>query len=1140
MNAAEMLSRIWPERLRHQLAWLFALLFAASIGVFASYMADEQAEFTEALVVRSAQGTAAQVAATLPLDTLGTQAVELATLLDRAGPAADLRGLALVADDGRILAEARRGRDGPAATVNDPGTAAAPARAHAAYGAGTVVAWVPVGLPPRTGWLRAQFDGSAVETARAHIRRDSFVVGTLMVAAATLLILAFLRRPLADLRRATDFATRLETSAGDFLRLESPTREMRELADALNWASIRLYDQYNALSDSEKRKGAIFEAAQDCIVTVDAGGIITEFNPAAEATFGYGRDEVLGRPMNELLIPPAARGRHPDLVGATAGGGDGMIMGQRREVTAVRRDGSEFPVEITVTRVELGGQILFTAFLRDISDRRRAQAEMEDQLHFVRQLLDSVPLPLYVKGRDGRYLMVNRAWEQALGRGRDECIGRTVEDVFPPDYAAQHREKDAELWASGGSQTYETRALQEDGDYRDMLVSKAVFTRADGSIGGLIGAAVDVTLHKQAEEKMRAAKNAAEAANRAKSEFLANMSHEIRTPMNAIIGMTDLVLDTRLDEEQREYLTLVKNAADGLLAVINEILDFSKIEAGRMDLEEVPFGLRDTLVTAARTLVGKAEEKGLEIICRVDSGVPELLVGDPQRLRQVVLNLVSNAVKFTDRGEIVIDAVPVGPAGGKLELAFSVRDTGVGIPADKQALIFDAFSQADASTTRQYGGTGLGLAICRRLVDGMGGRIWVESEPGAGSCFRFTGRFGRVDSGSLGAQEPLAGLRVLVAEDNATARGEIVRLLGGWGCRTEEADGGAAALGLLARGGIDAMVLDARMPAMDGFAVAEAAGAAGEDAPAVVMMVGLGSKRDLSECRRLGLDATVSKPVSGPDLLSALLLALGRRTEQPLEEEKSMASLPVRKSLAILLAEDNPVNQTLALRLLEKMGHTVQVANNGEEAAALAQRARFDAILMDVQMPVLGGFEATARIRAAEAPQGRHTPIIAMTAHALEGDRERCLAAGMDGYVSKPIRTEALTAALAEATAGAGAAAPAPRGHYDATQAIENLGGDRELFVQIAEIYLADYRDQLDALRNQVAAGDLAQVHRTAHAIKGSVGNFVAEDAVAAAKAVEDAAKLGRQEGLPEMVEALCADVEAVAEGLRREVAASA
>ena len=1139
MRIAAALNSIWPERLRHQLALLFALLFAASVGVFAAYMADEQAYFTEDLVVRSGRAATAHIAATLPLDALGTRAGELATLLDRAGPDSDLRGLALVGDDGRIAAAARRQGGGPAVAVADAGTLVPPAEASAAYAAGTVVAWLPVGLPPRTGWLRAEFDGAAVAHARAHIRRDSLAVGALMVVAATLLILAFLRRPLADLRRATDFAMQLESSAGDFLRIGSPTREMRELADALNWASIRLYDQYNALSDSEKRKGAIFEAAQDCIVTVDAGGIITEFNPAAEATFGYSRDEVLGRPMNDLLIPAAVRDRHPGLVTHTAETGDRAIMGRRREVAAVRRDGSEFPAEITVTRIELGGQIVFTAFLRDIGDRRRAQAEMEDQLHFVRQLLDSVPVPLYVKSRDGRYLMVNRAWEQALGMGRDLCIGRTVEEVFPADYADQHREKDAELWAAGGSQTYESRARQAAGEYRDLLVSKAVFTRADGSIGGLIGAAVDMTLHKEAEENLRKAKNAAEAANRAKSEFLANMSHEIRTPMNAIIGMTDLVLDTQLDDEQREYLTLVKNAADGLLAVINEILDFSKIEAGRMDLEQVPFGLRDTLVTAARTLVGKAEEKGLEIVCRVDPQVPELLVGDPQRLRQVVLNLVSNAVKFTEHGEIVIDAAPIGPKGGQVEIAFSVRDTGIGIPADKQALIFDAFSQADASTTRQYGGTGLGLAICRRLVDGMGGRVWVESEPGAGSCFHFTGCFGRVESGSLAAQEPLAGLRVLVAEDNDTAREAVARLLRAWGCETVEARDGQKALAAIGRGGLDAMVVDGRMPSEDGFAVVERALAAHrDDLPAIVMMVGLGSKRDLAECRRLGLDSTVSKPVSGPDLLSALLFALGRQAEQPTEEERSMVEHPAHKSLTILLAEDNPVNQTLALRLLEKMGHKVQVVGNGEEAAAMAQRGHFDVILMDVQMPVLGGFEATARIRAGESSAGRHTPIIAMTAHALEGDRERCLAAGMDGYVSKPIRIEALMAALAEAVAGRPVAAQAC--HFDAGQAIENLGGDRELFLQIAEIFLADYGEQLDALRSQMAAGDLPLVHRTAHAIKGSVGNFVADDAMAVAKSVEDAAKAGRAEGLAEMVDELCAKVESVAEGLRKEVAAGA
>ncbi|MBL8490973.1 MAG: PAS domain S-box protein, partial [Rhodocyclaceae bacterium] len=411
-----MLQRLWPDRLRHQLALLFALLFAASIAVYAAYMADEQAEFIEDLLRNHARASSAQLAASLPLDTLGTRPTELATLLARAGPSTDLRGLALVREDGRVVAATRLDERRQAIVVQSVGPVRPPAEAQVELEGQVITAWVPVGLPPDSGWLRAEFDGTAAASARGHIRRDTLVVGTIMVVAATLLVLAFLRRPLAALRRATDFATTLDSQAGDFLRADSPTLEIRELADALNWASIRLFDQHNALTDSERRKSAIFDAAQDCIVTVDASGIVTEFNPAAETTFGYGRDEVMGRPMQELLVPVALRPVHEQGFEHVLRTGDVNLFGRRREVTALRKDGSEFPAEITVTRFEVGGNLAFTAFVQDISERRRAQAALEEQLHFVRQLLDSVPLPLYVKDREGYYLMVNKAWEQALGK----------------------------------------------------------------------------------------------------------------------------------------------------------------------------------------------------------------------------------------------------------------------------------------------------------------------------------------------------------------------------------------------------------------------------------------------------------------------------------------------------------------------------------------------------------------------------------------------------------------------------------------------------------------------------------------------------------------------------------------------------
>ena len=788
----------------------------------------------------------------------------------------------------------------------------------------------------------------------------------------------------------------------------------------------------------------------------------------------------------------------------------GTLLEDIEEMTGI--DGKRRHIQVLKAPVrDSSGQIVgVQGMFWDITDRTLTENRLKDAHAFLDSIVENVPIMLFVKDAEElRFVRFNRASEQLVGLDRDHVLGKCDFDLFPYDVAESFTKKDRAVLTEGVMVEIPEEILESQNHGRRILHTKKIpVLDPTGQPRFLLGISEDITEKKRTEVALKEAKEAAESASRAKSDFLANMSHEIRTPMNAVLGMTELLLDTSLDSTQREYVKMVHESGEALLSLINDILDFSKIEAGKFNLDQTEFNFHEVLGDTMKTLAIRAAHKDLELALHVSPKVPAILVGDPGRLRQVVMNLVGNAVKFTERGEIVLDVSCRTVVADGVEILVEVRDTGIGIPPEKIEKIFHAFEQVDTSTTRRYGGTGLGLTITARLVNLMGGTIWVESSLGQGSSFFFTARMGvaSVEAWNQNGQiiSQLKGTRVLIVDDNATNRLILSEILENHHLQPEAVSSAAEAIEALRRSRDEGqpfalMLTDVNMPDVDGFMLVEQIRSDSELCGLPVIALTSGDRLgDRQRCDRLKIAAHLRKPIKQSELMQSLVMGLGvdrPEPEQPVRRDAIPVAIP---SLRILLAEDSYPNQVLATGLLRKRGHIVTVANHGQEAIDALKSEPFDLVLMDVQMPVLDGLEATRAIRRIEAREGLHRqcrspiPIVAMTAHAMKGDRERCLESGMDGYLTKPIRTSELDETLVQffpkdrSTSDFSGPLLASGDAIDWSTALASVDGDTDLLRGVVEALLQELGDHQATLLHAVRIDDAPTVQRIGHLLKGA------------------------------------------------------
>jgi len=948
----------------------------------------------------------------------------------------------------------------------------------------------------------------------------------------------------------TDSNPHQVTISGDGT-LEDRTYRQSDLVEALEAACediARLQERYEdelsqrrkveqALMESEAFYQSLVETLPLALFRKDLQGRITFANRLLCEALRKSADEITGRTDYDFFPRELAEKYRAD---------DRRVLESRTDFETTEEfqapNGERRFTHVVKTPVydAIGTVIGIQGIFSDVTEKERAEIELQQTKARLQAVLDAATqMSVIATDVHGLIDVFNTGAERMLGYTAEEMVDRQTPAIIHLESEVQKRGEEmsrqfgrtiqgfdvfVEYARQGKHEEREWTYVRKDGSR--LTVNLVVTARRDRSdhIVGFLGIATDISARKKAEEAMRKAKEAAEAASQAKSDFLANMSHEIRTPLNAVIGMTELVRDTELTATQREYLGMVQESGESLLAVINDILDFSKIEAGKLSLEEVPFNLREVLGDTMKSLALRAHRKRLELACHVAPDVPFAVEGDPHRLRQIVINLVGNAIKFTEAGEVVLDVAVQQQANGNLMLHFRVQDTGIGIPEDKLDTIFEAFEQADTSTTRRYGGTGLGLAIVSRLVELMEGNIWVESEVHRGSVFHFTARYRRTSAENVATATTihppiLQGLRVLIVDDNATNRRILTEMLTNWAMQPLSVAGVADAIDELERmshaGTPYALILtDSNMPVQDGFALAQKVQTNRALCGSMIMMLTSADRpEDLARCQQYGISAYLIKPIKQSELLDAIVLAVGASSPLAASATATSSTKQTAQPKSILLAEDSLINQKLAIGLLERWGHRVTVANDGEEAVRLSAEQPFDLILMDVQMPSLDGLDATRVIRSRERETGRHVPIVAMTAHAMKGDRERCLEVGMDGYLMKPIRAEQLFRQIEEISGSTPAVEPsavtvASSSLVDWTLAGQAVNGDQELLDQVLAAFLEEGPQLVETMNATRASGEWKRFQRAAHTLKSALRTF----GVASADQVEElemAAKAG-------------------------------
>jgi PAS domain S-box-containing protein len=883
----------------------------------------------------------------------------------------------------------------------------------------------------------------------------------------------------------------------------------------------------------------VVEAAPNGLLMTDEKGIVVLANSQIEKLFGYAKQELLGQSL-EILVPERFRGRHHAHRERFSAAPQARPVHGRPELFGLRKDGSEFPVEIGLNPIKMASGTHVLASIMDITERKAADERMRQSEERFRSMIENVKdHAIFMLDGEGRVLTWNKGAERLTGHGPEEIIGEHYSCFYPTeDRESGKPEQILQAVLADGQWEDEGWRLRKDGSkFWANVVITAVRDEA-GSLLGFSAVTRDLTRRRQIEEKLRTAKEEADAANQAKSAFLANVSHEIRTPMAGMIGMAGLLFDTELSPAQREYCEIIRRSSESLLTVINDLLDFSKVESGKLELEIIDFDLRSAVEEVMDLFAKQAEDKGVDLINFIRHDVPTRLQGDPGRLRQVLSNLVNNALKFTSEGEVVVRVAIQEQTSSYVVLRFSVTDTGIGIPQEKQGKLFNAFTQVDASTTRRYGGTGLGLAICKKFIELMQGEISVKSEPASGSTFWFTAQFLKQRGNARNPSSPstnLHGVRALVVEGNSTTRVVLDHYLSALQIVNDNAVDAPAALEMLRvaaenRKPYDLAILDFRLSGVDGVELARAIRKDPKfGTPKLLLLTSLGKRGDAKLAQAVGINAYLTKPLSFSCLSECLTVLMGEQSKtdsSALVTRHTLASLKGQQRLRILVADDNYINQKVTAALLENMGERADVVGNGKEALEAFKLIPYDIVLLDLQMPEMDGFEASIQMRLHEYKTGRHSVIIAVTAHAMKEDREKCLGAGMDDYISKPINPRQLKTVIGLWTKKVeSAAAPddAVQGKSSAAvwnfpEALAKVEGDRELLREITRLFLEQYPALLEQTRQALSRSDCQLLTRAAHILASSAGQVGAQRVFAAARKLEDMSRGGDFSHVPDVL----------------------